>query len=182
MYTKDTSISLNNYHFNISEWNLRYISLAREVSMWSKDPSTRVGAVIVGDKGQILSQGYNGFPRGIADTKERLNDRPTKLKLVVHAEMNCIYNASFSGVSLDNAKLYVYGLPVCSDCAKGVIQVGVKTVFMCYPTDIADKWKDSFNETAEMFNEAGVNFTSVGGRHQPSQNGIQSIEDFRSSF
>ena len=142
-------------------WTQRYINIAKEIASWSKDPRTQVGAVIVGDKGQILSQGYNGFPRGIDDSDERLNDRPTKLKLVVHAEMNCIYNASFSGVSLQNSTLYVYGLPVCSECAKGVIQVGVKKVYMCHPVDIDDRWRESAKETFEMFKEAGVEYLVI---------------------
>ena len=149
-----------------TEWDLRYVSLAKEIASWSKDPRTKVGAVIVGDKGQILSQGYNGFPRGIKDTEDRLTDRPTKLKLVVHAEMNCIYNASFTGTTLQNSTLYVYGLPVCSDCAKGVIQVGIKNVFMCYPADIDEKWKDSFNDTAQMFEESKVSHKSLSSGYE----------------
>jgi len=142
----------------IHKWDHRYIEMAQLVSTWSKDPSTKVGSVVVGSKGQILTQGYNGFPRGIQDTKERLNDRPTKLKYVVHSEMNCIYNASFSGVSLENSTLYVYGLPVCSDCAKGVIQVGIKRVIMCYPSNIDDRWRNSFEDTSKMFVESGVKY------------------------
>ena len=140
----------------IGTWDKRYTNIAKEVSSWSKDPSTQVGAVVVGSKGQILSQGYNGFPRGIVDYPDRLNDRPTKLKYVVHAEMNCIYNASFNGVSLDGSSLYVHGLPVCSDCAKGVIQVGVKKVFMCFPKNISEHWKESMRLSTSMFNEANV--------------------------
>ena len=59
----------------VNKWYLRYLSLAKEVATWSKDPNTQVGAVVVGSKGQILSQGYNGFPRGIKDSNRRLNDR-----------------------------------------------------------------------------------------------------------
>ena len=96
------------------KWNKRYAELAKQIAGWSKDPSRKIGAVAVGDKGQLLAQGYNGFPRGIKDTDERLNNREEKYKYVVHAEMNVIYNASHSGVSLDGADLYVYGLPICS--------------------------------------------------------------------
>ena len=85
----------------MNKWYKRYLNLAKEVSTWSKDPNTKVGAVVVGSKGQILSQGYNGFPRGIKDTNDRLNDREKKYKFVVHAEQNCIYNATLNGVSLD---------------------------------------------------------------------------------
>ena len=139
-----------------SKWIDKYFDLAHQVSTWSKDPSTRVGAVAVGAKGQILSQGYNGFPRGIEDTEARLSDRGQKYKYVVHAEQNCIYNATLNGVSLADSDMYIWGLPLCSECAKGVIQVGVKRVFMCYPTEIPDKWKESFELTAAMLKEANV--------------------------
>ena len=75
-------------------WGERYLHLAKEVSTWSKDPSTKVGAVAIGDNGEVLTQGFNGFPRGIKDSSERLKDRERKYKLVVHAEMNAIYNLS----------------------------------------------------------------------------------------
>jgi dCMP deaminase len=143
-------------------WNQRYMSMAKEVSLWSKDPNTKVGAIAVGNKGQILSQGYNGFPRGIFDTVDRLNDRPTKYKYVVHAEMNVIYNATYSGVSLDGAKLFVYGLPVCSECCKGIIQVGIKEVFVAQECiDLRPHWFESWQQSLDMFNEAGVKVYAV---------------------
>lgn len=145
-----------------NKWNERYMSLAKEVSLWSKDPNTKVGAVAVGEKGQILSQGFNGFPRGILDTSERLNDRETKYQYVVHAEMNVIYNATYSGVSLDGAKLYVYGLPVCSECAKGIIQVGISEVYVAQDCiDLRPHWFESFQRTLDMFSEAGISVFAV---------------------
>lgn len=140
----------------LSEWGNRYISLAKEISTWSKDPSRKIGAVAVGDKGQILAQGYNGFPRGILDSADRYNDRPTKYKLVVHAEMNVIYNATYNGVSLNNARLFVYGLPVCSECAKGIIQVGIQSVTVYTDQPVPDIWKESYELTNNIFKEAGV--------------------------
>jgi dCMP deaminase len=143
-------------------WNTRYMAMAKEISLWSKDPNTKVGAVAVGTKGQILSQGYNGFPRGIFDTEERLNDRPTKYKYVVHAEMNVIYNATYSGVSLDGAKLFVYGLPVCNECCKGIIQVGIKEVYVAQECiDIRPMWFESWMQSLDMFNESGVKVFAV---------------------
>jgi len=136
-------------------WDERYLDLAENVSSWSKDPSRKIGAVAVGNKGQILSQGYNGFPRGISDNVERYNDKETKYRYVVHAEMNVIYNATYNGISLDGATLYVTGLPVCSECAKGIIQTGVKRVVM-RATDVPEKWFISFATTAKMFNEANI--------------------------
>jgi dCMP deaminase len=132
--------------------------MAKEVSSWSKDPSVKVGAVAVGSKGQILSQGYNGFPRGVKDFDGRYSVREEKYKYVVHGEMNCIYNACHTGASLDGATLYVTGLPVCSECAKGIIQVGITKVVMEYPKHIPDRWKDSMKITEQMFREAGVMF------------------------
>ena len=138
------------------KWNERYLNLAYEIAQWSKDPSKKIGAIAVGNKGQVLSQGYNGFPRGISHSSERLKDREQKYKYVVHAEMNLIYNASYNGVSLDGSTVYVTGLPVCSECAKGLIQVGVQQVIMPEQTDTPEKWKDSFEFTKQLFEEAGV--------------------------
>jgi dCMP deaminase len=141
----------------INKWYKRYLRLAAEVATWSKDPNTQVGAVVVGSKGQILSQGYNGFPRGISDSNKRLNDRDIKLSLIVHAEMNAIFNASYSGVSLDGSTIFIHGLPACSECAKGIIQVGIKRVIVSKQC-IENKphWNDSWNKSKAMFAEAGI--------------------------
>jgi dCMP deaminase len=157
------------------KWHKRYLNLAKEVSTWSKDPSRKIGAVAVGSKGQILSQGYNGFPRGIEDDGWRLNDRPTKYKYVVHAEMNVIYNATFSGVSLDGATLYVYGLPVCSECAKGIIQVGIKEVHVFVDQSIDIKWLESWDLTRSMFDEAGVKVKAYFDGHENYLSGSEPI-------
>jgi len=142
------------------KWDQRYLKLAEEVAGWSKDPSRKIGAVAVGAKGQVLAQGFNGFPRGIDDSEERYNDRERKYELVVHAEMNVIYNATYNGVSLDGATLYVTGLPVCSECAKGIVQVGIKRVIM-RDMEIPDSWQESWRKTQEMFNETGIQFKFV---------------------
>lgn len=147
----------------MDKWQLNFLSLAKELSKWSKDPSTKIGAVAVGPNRRILATGYNGFPRGIEDTVERLSNKALKYVYVVHGEMNCIYNATLNGVSLDGADLYVHGLPVCSDCAKGIIQVGFKRVFMCYPETLPDKWKESGLMTKNMFDETGIEYTHYNG-------------------
>lgn len=140
---------------NSEKWDRRYLELARYISEWSKDPSTKIGAVAIGDHGQVLSQGYNGFPRGINDDDFRLAVREVKYKYIVHAEMNAIYNASFNGVSLAGSTMYVHGLPCCSDCAKGLIQVGVKRIVMGVK-DIPVKWQESWQLSKSMFEEAEV--------------------------
>ena len=142
------------------KWHQRFLRLAEEVASWSKDPSRKIGAVAVGAKGQVLAQGFNGFPRGIDDSLSRYYNRERKYELVVHAEMNVIYNATYNGVSLDGATLYVTGLPVCSECAKGIVQVGIKRVIM-RDMEIPDSWQESWRKTQEMFNETGIQFKFV---------------------
>lgn len=139
------------------KWDQRFMGIAYNVSKWSSDPSSKIGAVAVNQKNIIISTGWNGFPRGIKDDFTRLHDRETKYKFVVHAEMNAIYNATYNGTSLDGATLYVYGLPICSECAKGIIQVGIKRVVMLNQK-IDGKWLDSWLNSKAFFEEAGVDF------------------------
>jgi len=139
-----------------TDWPGRYMQLAKDISSWSKDPRQKVGAVVVGKHGQILSQGYNGFPRKIRDSQKRLNDRETKLKYVVHAEMNAIFNATLEGISLDGATMYVHGLPICHECAKGIIQVGIKKIVMNTLPEHRNHWKDSCDLGKKMLEEAGI--------------------------
>lgn len=135
----------------------RYLNLAKEISTWSKDPSTKIGCVAINEKDSVVAQGFNGFPRKINDTPERWDDRPTKYRYVVHAEANCIYNANYNGVSLDGCSMYIYGLPCCSECAKALIQCGVKEVHML-TTKQHDKWDESFKLTKELFEEVGIKY------------------------
>lgn len=149
--------AVNNYP---SKWDKRFMEIAAVVSTWSKDPSSKIGAVVVNDERRILATGYNGFPRGIEDTEERLNDRHEKYPRIIHAEMNVLMNALYNGVTVKGATLYVYGLPVCPDCTKNVIQSGIKRVVI--PTDKTEKgkWEAVWNtESLPMFQEAGVTVT-----------------------
>lgn len=138
-----------------TDWNSRYIALAKEISSWSKDPSTQCGAIIVGESGQVLSQGYNGFPRGLSDLDELYADRELKYKRISHAEMNAIYNASRTGVSLYGSTIYVHGLPVCHECAKAIIQVGIEKVVMQKNTK-KDRWNESCDLAQKFFREVGI--------------------------
>jgi dCMP deaminase len=138
----------------MSKWDKRYIELAKNVAQWSKDPSRKIGALIVGDKGQIISQGYNGFPRGISDDNNRLDNREVKYKYVVHAEANAIYNAIHNGANTNGATIYVTGLPVCHECAKAIIQTGITQVVM--DTRPTGNWVESGNLSLEFFKEAGI--------------------------
>lgn len=110
-------------------WNRRFLELARQISQWSKDPSTKVGAVIVRPDKTIASVGYNGFPRGIEDSAFRLSDRALKYQLVIHAEMNAILNAK---EPLRGYTIYVwppsFHSPSCNRCAAHIIQAGIRAV------------------------------------------------------
>ncbi|RPH07870.1 MAG: dCMP deaminase family protein [Alphaproteobacteria bacterium TMED194] len=144
------------------KWDKRFLRVAQEISTWSKDPSKQIGAVAVNSDRRILATGYNGFPKGIEDRPERYIDRTIKYDLVVHAEMNCIYNATFNGISLKDSTLYVWGLPVCHDCAKGIIQVGINRIVMS-ADDIPQKWLESFDKSQRMFIEADVETEFMSG-------------------
>lgn len=146
----------------MNKWDVRFLNLAKEISTWSKDPSTKVGCVAVDNNRRILAQGYNGFPGGINDSEERLNNKEEKYKYVVHAEAACIYNAVNNGISLKNSSLYIYGLPLCSECAKGIISVKVREVIIPLYPEPPKKWKDSWELTKEMLKEAGVNYREIG--------------------
>jgi|TARA_Y200000002_G_scaffold148531_1_gene122731 dCMP deaminase len=137
-----------------SKWDKRFMQMAKFVASWSKDPSTQVGAIAVRNR-TVIAQGYNGFPRGIGDTTTRLDNRTEKYKFMVHAEMNVIYNAAENGVSLKDSTVYVYGLPVCSECAKGLIQAGIKRIVTPYQT-VPENWQVSTTASQSMFGEVGI--------------------------
>lgn len=139
----------------IEKWDKRFLQMAELVSTWSKDPSTKVGAVYVKDR-RILSTGYNGFPRCIDDSDLRLENRKEKYHLVLHAEINGIFNATHHGVPLKGTTLYIYGLPICSECAKGIIQIGVRRVVWWTKNPISETWAQSWNNSVELFEEAGI--------------------------
>lgn len=139
-----------------SKWDVRFCSIAEQYASFSKDPSSKIGAIFVSPKNIVLSAGWNGFPRQVPDDEAKLNDRETKYHYMVHAEMNAIYNACHNGISLDESVLYVHGLPVCFECAKGVIQVGTRKVVCNWHGPIPEKWKESWESSKELFNMAGI--------------------------
>tara|TARA_A100001515_G_scaffold139535_1_gene134297 strand:- start:838 stop:1281 length:444 start_codon:yes stop_codon:yes gene_type:complete len=133
------------------KWHKRYMELARQVASWSKDPSTQCGAVIIGKDGQVISQGYNGFPRIMRDDDAFYEDRPTKYKRIIHAEMNAIYNAALNGVSPKDATIYIHGLQCCHECAKAIIQCGIQKVVMLKSDN--ERWSESCSEARSYFEE-----------------------------
>ena len=139
-------------------WDIRFAQLAKLVSLWSKDPSTKVGSVIVRPDKTIASVGYNGFPKGIPDNPDWYDNRDIKYKVVKHAEENDIL---FSQQSLVDHTLYVYPLPPCSSCAGDIIQRGIKRVVAVVPPAQQSRMSDpnfGFDLTATMFKHADIQF------------------------
>jgi len=138
----------------MDKWNHRFYELAKLVSTWSKDPSTKVGAVIVNDDKQVLSLGYNGFPRGVFDGNSRYQEREVKYRFVVHAERNALDNAL---MDVRGASMYVTHFP-CRECTKGIIQRGIKKIFTPYPDETKKYIQDEgfVNSSITMCVESGV--------------------------
>lgn len=144
-----------------AKWDRRFVELAGHISGWSKDPSTKVGCVVVGPDREIRSTGFNGFPRGIEDNAERLGDRARKYPLVCHAEENAIMHAARIGVALKGCTAYVTW-PPCTRCARSLVQAGLREVVYPAEVEIPDRWADEFTMSLELFKEAGVEVRTVG--------------------
>ena len=139
----------------MTDWNKRFLKLAKHISKWSKDPSTKVGCVVVGPDREIRSTGFNGLPRGIEDNDERLNDREIKYPLICHAEENAIMHAARIGISLKDCTAYVTW-PPCTRCARSLIQAGISTIIYPEKTKIPERWMDDFNLSLNMLREANI--------------------------
>lgn len=137
------------------DWHDRFLALAFHIAGWSKDPSTKVGAVIVDPESRaILTTGYNGLPRGVEDSSERLHDRAFKLHATAHAEANAIFHAARLGIPLMNAVLYST-FPPCATCATSIIQVGISGVVvprLMWP----ERWRESFAAGRDLLLEVGL--------------------------
>jgi len=142
--------SIDGYRIDI-KWALRFLGLASYISKWSKDPSTKVGAVIA-QGNRIVSLGYNGFPAGIADSSYRLEDRDTKLDIVIHAEENAIL---FARRSLVGCTLFVNRIP-CPRCMAKIIQTGISSVFYEENVEFENRYENEVILTKELAREASV--------------------------
>ena len=140
-------------------WDVRFLKLAQHIASWSKDPSTKVGCVIVGPDREIVSTGYNGFPRGVSDDSYRYDDRNTKLHLICHAEENAVSHAARIGVSLRNTTAYVTW-PPCPRCARSLVQAGVTKV-VHQETELPERWVEQMNWSFQLLDEADVDVVSI---------------------
>lgn len=151
---KPSSATIDNYH-----WYQRYLMVAKTYAGFSKDPSTQTGAVIVDSQRRIVSAGFNGFPIGIADTEERLNNRELKLKLILHAEEGALMA---SKQDLTGCTIFVYPLPPCNRCSLLIIQSGItKVVAPKLVGGLLDRWGESVKISRELFKEAKVELIEI---------------------
>tara|TARA_B110000459_G_scaffold195950_1_gene237273 strand:+ start:392 stop:847 length:456 start_codon:yes stop_codon:yes gene_type:complete len=138
-------------------WVEYFRTLAHTVKLKSKDNNTQIGAIIVGKDKELVSTGYNSFPRGIDDFKKERQEKPEKYFWFEHAERNAIYNAARIGVSTKGTTMYLScGIP-CADCTRGIINAGIARIF-CERGGGAKgiKWAESAERSWEMLDEAGV--------------------------
>ena len=134
-------------------WDMRFFELALNVASWSKDPSSKVGAIIVDADRRIVSTGFNGLPRGVSDTESFLGDRDTKLAMTIHAEQNAILFAS--GRELTGCTIYTTHHP-CAHCAATIIQVGITEVVCPQSDDLGERWAKHKQLAETIFLQSGV--------------------------
>ena len=147
-----------------AKWDHYFMGNAEAVSLASKDPSTKVGCVITDSDYRIVSTGFNGFPRGIKDTEERLNNRELKYKLILHSEPNAIL---FAHRDLRNCTIYTWPFMPCSSCALLIIQSGITRVVAPYVDN--SRWEESFKLTKELFEEANIELTLLDWQSSESR-------------
>lgn len=141
------------------KWDRRFLDLAAHIAQWSKDPGTQVGAVVVRPNKTVLSVGYNGLPRGIADDPHLLRDRDYKLARTVHAEMNAL---AHSPERPAGCTVYVHPIPPCSNCAAMLVQMDVARVVSPVPSE---RWRESCHAGRELLKSAGVHVDWMEGAH-----------------
>ncbi len=142
----------------VTNWDKRFLDLATYISNWSRDPHRKCGAVIVGQDNTEKAIGYNGLPNNCDLNRSHIEnryDKPKKYMWIEHAERNAIYTAGKNGISLDGCKMYVTYFPCC-DCARAIIQSGIKEVYSPKPDWKHHKWGESWKVSQEMFDECGV--------------------------
>ena len=143
---------------NEEKWDLRMLALAKHIAQWSKDTSTKVGAVIVRPDRTIASVGYNGFPRGCDDDPAVYANRELKYERVVHAEMNAILSAAEPVIG-NTIYIWPAGLsPSCARCTAHIIQAGItRAVYLVsVGGEFTERWRKSAEIANQMYKEAGV--------------------------
>jgi dCMP deaminase len=163
-----------------NRWDVHWLRVCAVYAVMSKDPDTMVGAVIVGPDKEQRSAGFNGFPRGIADTEERLavkdkSNLDVKRGLMVHAETNAIYNAARVGIPIKGCTLYLicldrgrvidpkdlmWGGPPCVGCTLALIQAGITEV-VSIPHKAVSRWSENVSVSRSLLKEAWVEYREI---------------------
>lgn len=143
----------------MNKWDIRFLELAKLISTWSKDPSTKVGAVIVRPDKSILSVGFNGFPKSMADTEEWYNNREEKYSRIVHGEINALIHANGS---VAGCSLYTYPFLPCDRCCVQMIQAGIsRIVAPVASADAMTRWAAAFEKTKLYCSQSSVDVVEV---------------------
>lgn len=144
----------------VSKWDQRFLRLAEHIGGWSRDPSTKCGAVIVRPNRSICSTGFNGFPQGMDDRSEWYDNRDEKYIRVVHAEVNALL---FSRESVSGYTLYTWPMACCPRCAVQMVQAGLRRlVFPVCPVDKIERWQEQLEKTKSIYGEMNVEWLEVG--------------------
>jgi dCMP deaminase len=138
-------------------WDNWFMGMVYDTARKSKDPSTKIGAVIVKDKRPILF-GYNGLPQKVKDLPERMV-RPVKYKWTEHGERNAIYCGARFGIATDGTTMYTQSIP-CMECGRGIINAGIAKIVVHKQTEdlfsVHPQWIEDCNLSKSMLEEAGV--------------------------
>lgn len=144
----------------MKNWDSLFLNLANHISSWSKDKSVGVAAIITSKDNRILSVGYNGFPTGCNDNKKNRHIKPQKYLWTEHAERNAIFSAAKNGININNSIIYLNWYP-CADCARAIIQSGIKKI-ICPPPDYKNlNWGNQFKVSTKMFKECKIKIKHV---------------------
>lgn len=146
------------------DWDTYFMNMVYLVAAKSKDPSTHIGAAIVTPDNQVVSTGYNGYPRGVPYVDPSREERPEKYFWYEHGERNAIYHAARHGICTRNCKIYTNGIP-CADCGRAIIQAGISEVITDRQWDdtSSHKWSEHAERTLIMFKETGVKWRQWEG-------------------
>lgn len=143
-----------------SNWDLRFLEMAKLVASWSKDPSTKTGAVIVAFNKSIVSVGFNGFPMGMSDDDDLYANREEKYSRIVHCEVNALIFADRA--ALMGATLYTYPFMSCDRCVVQMLQAGIYRFVAPKATeDQLTRWGSAFEKTRRYIDEVGSELTEV---------------------
>lgn len=140
----------------IKQWLIHFRDMAKLVSSMSKDPSHKIGAVIVDKNNKVISMGFNGFAHGIEDSEERLNNKDIKRLLMLHAEENAILHAK---QDLSGCDIYIYGYPPCVHCMSLIIQSGIKSIYYTNSRkdkQVSEHWKENLELAKKLANEVNI--------------------------